>query len=566
MAALIMIGAFSSLARSAHSSHSADLGTSFDVIIRNASILDGTGSPAHRGDVAIKERRIVEVGRVDKSATAALVIDANGRYVSPGFIDVHTHCEDDLLTMPAAENFVRMGVTTVITGNCGSSYVNLSEAFTSHTKQGIGLNMASLVGHNSVRREVMKNVDRDPTTTEMAAMCDLVDKAMRDGAVGLSTGLIYPPGIWSKTPEIVELAKVASKYGGVYATHMRSEGGQIYKAIDEALTVAREAHIPLEISHFKITSPKHFGETSQTIGMVEKARQEGIDVTVDQYVYIASSTGISTMLPNWAVEGTTPTVHARLLIPENRRKIANEIISERRGSGRPNMSYAHVTHFKPDPSIDGMDLLAIAKKWKHSSSWEAQADTVIDIMTSGGCGMVFHSMDEADVESIARYRNTMFASDSGVREIGMGVPHPRGYGNNARVLSTYVRERKLFPVEEAVRRMTSLPAWRFKFADRGILKPGAIADVLVFDLARVNAPSTYQHPHAYAEGFDDVLVNGAPVILEGKLTGSRPGQIIYGPSKGVAAPSATGLQATSNLMQASTSKSIGRHSRAPRRR
>jgi N-acyl-D-amino-acid deacylase len=267
-----------------------------------------------------------------------------------------------------------------------------------------------------------------------------------------------------------------------------------------------------------------------TVQMVEDARRNGQDVTVDQYVYTASSTGINTMFPDWAIEGTTETIRKRIEDPATRAHIIQGIIEDRRGAGRPSMDYAHVTHFRPDPSIDGKSLLEIAKKWKHSDSWEAQAEVVVDIVTSGGCGMVFHSMDEKDVQNIASYPNTMFASDSGVREFGVGVPHPRGYGNNARVLGRYVRDLKLLRLEDAIRKMTSLPARTFRFMDRGVIRPGAAADLVLFDLDKVDDPATFEQPHQYAEGFDWVLVNGQPVIADGKLTGKRSGQILRGPA------------------------------------
>ncbi|MGI8906063.1 MAG: N-acyl-D-amino-acid deacylase family protein [Candidatus Sumerlaeaceae bacterium] len=504
-------------------------GLAYDLIIKNARIIDGTGAPWFRGDVAITSRTVAAVGVLEEGSTAPRVIEAADRYVAPGFIDVHTHCEDDLLTMPAAENFVRMGVTSIISGNCGSSYTNLAEAFTSHTAKGIGINFASLLGQGTIRRKVVGNVRREATTTEVAAMQEIIERGMRAGAVGMSTGLIYTPGTYTKTEEIAELAKAVGKYHGVYASHMRSEGTNITEAINEALSIGKAGNCPVEISHFKITSPRRFGQSTHTVQMVEDARAAGQDVTVDQYVYTASSTGISTMLPDWANEGTSEAVKARLTDPTSRALILKSIIEERKSSGRPNMDYAHVTSFRPDPTINGKSLLEIAKKWKDSDSWEAQAAVVVDIVTSGGSGMVFHSMDEKDVQNIAQYHNSMFASDSGVREFGNGVPHPRGYGNNARVLARYVRDIKLLRLEDAIRKMTSLPARTFRFMDRGILRPGMAADLVVFDLERVNDPATFEDPHHYAEGFDWVLVNGEPVIADGKLTGARSGQILRGP-------------------------------------
>ncbi|MBX7246412.1 MAG: D-aminoacylase [Candidatus Sumerlaeaceae bacterium] len=501
-----------------------------DIIIKNARIIDGAGNPWYRGEIAIRDKRIAEIGNLSPGTTAPIVIDAAERYVTPGFIDVHTHCEGDFAKNPEAESFVRMGVTTVVTGNCGSSYADLAKAFTSHTQLGIGINMASLVGQGTVRREVMGNRNRDPVTTEIEAMKEIVAQAMRDGAVGMSTGLIYTPGTYTKTYELVALAGEVAKYGGLYATHMRSEGGEIEKAINEALEIGRTNHMPVEISHFKITSPKRFGLSTMTLQMVEEARKAGQDVTVDQYVYTASSTGINTMLPDWAVEGTTTDVQNRVKDPQQRAKIVESIIKSRRDEGgRPSLAYAFVSNFKADKSINGMNIVEIAKKWRNSDTWEAQAETVADIVTSGGASMVFHSMDEGDVRNIAAYPWTMFASDSGIREMGQGVPHPRGYGNNARVLARYVRDTGLLRLEDAIRKMSSLPAQRFRFFDRGVLRPGAAADLVVFDLAKVQDDSTFEKPHAFSRGFDYVMVNGDLVIDDGKLTGKRPGQILHGP-------------------------------------
>jgi N-acyl-D-amino-acid deacylase len=504
----------------------------YDTIIRNGRLLDGAGNPWYRGDVAIRDGRIAAVGLVDAAATATKLIDAQDRYVAPGFIDVHTHCEGDLTSQPEAENFVRMGVTTIVTGNCGGSYLNLADAFTSHAERGIGVNLASLIGHNTVRREVMGNLAREPTSTETEAMKALVARAMEDGAVGLSTGLIYTPGLYAKTPEIAELARVAATYGGLYATHMRSEGLKITEAIDEALTVGLEANIPVQISHFKIVAPRRHGESTITIGMVENARRRGQDVTVDQYVYTASSTSLRSILPDAVLEGTTAEVIARINDPTQRQKIIDEMIEDKRDiAGRPDMSYAVVANFEADRSVNGMNIKEIALRYKGSDSWQAQMETVLDIVTSGGASMVFHSIDEGDLRRIAQYPNTMFASDSGVRTMGRGMPHPRGYGNNARVLAHYVRDEKVLRLEDAVRRMTSFPAQRFRFLDRGLLRPGMAADIVIFDLDRVQDRSTFDAPHAYAEGFDYVFVNGVPVIEDGTLTRQLPGQILYGPGR-----------------------------------
>ena len=519
----------------------------YDMLFRDARLLDGTGAAPTTATVAVKDGRIAEVWRVSGTSgasggmdgsgaapttvTAAAVIDCDGRYLAPGFIDVHTHCEGDLSTSAGAmaENFLRMGVTSVITGNCGGSAVALGESFTSYTRVGLGINVASLVGHGSVRARVMGNVNRDPTTTELVAMRALVAEGMADGALGLSTGLIYTPGLYSKTPELVELAKEAAAGGGIYATHMRSEGADIRRAIDEALTIGLQAKCPVQISHFKITAPRYHGQSTMTIAMVEAARAAGQDVTVDQYLYTASSTTLQSVLPDWAVEGTTTQVKERLRDPATRPKIIAELIASRRDRG--SMHYAKVASFRADRTAEGSSILELAKRWHGTDTWEAQATTVLDMVTSGGAGMVFHSMDETDVQRIAKYPHTMFASDSGVRTLGSGVPHPRGYGNNARALARYTRGARLFAVEECVRKMTSLPAAKFGMADRGTIRTGAAADLVVFDLAKVEDPSTFDSPHKYAEGFDWVVVNGVAAIAEGNLTGARAGKILKGPAR-----------------------------------
>lgn len=500
-----------------------------DFIITNARIIDGTGAPWYRGNIVVTNGKINSVGELPKDTTSTVVIDAQDKYVAPGFIDVHTHSEYDLLEMPEAENFTRMGVTTLILGNCGSSYLDLNNAFTSHTQTGMAPNIASFTGHNTIRRKVMGNDNRDPSTTEVVAMKDLVTKSMKDGSLGLATGLIYTPGTYSKTPEIIELAKAASAYKGMYVSHMRSEGLSIFEAIDEALTIGKEADCPVHISHFKITSPKLYGQSTATIEKVEEARRGGQDVTVDQYAYAASSTTIRSMLPDEAAAGTTQEIKKRLTDPVERKKIQEQMIASYKKSGRENLGHAYVTNFSADRTINGMSIPDIAKKWKNADDWIAQIDTVLDIVTSGGSGMVFHSMDENDVQNIMKYHSTMFGSDSGVRKFGSGVPHPRGYGNFARVLSRYARDLKLFTLEEAVRRMTSLPARTMRLFDRGILRPGMAADIVVFDIEKVYDPATFTQPHAYAEGFEYVFVNGVPVISDNDLTQKRPGVVLYGP-------------------------------------
>lgn len=505
----------------------------YDLVIRNGRVVDGTGNPWVYADVAISNGRIVRVGTVP-IADAKRTIDATGLIVAPGFIDVHTHVEGDLETQPGAPNFVHDGVTTMITGNCGSSRTNLRAYFDTLRLGGISVNLGSLVGHNSVRLKVMKTAFRDPTAREQAEMETLVEQAMKDGAVGLSTGLIYTPGTYARTPEIVNLAKIASRYGGVYASHIRNEGQNVKQAIDEAIQISREARIPVEISHFKVASKPLWGSSTETVALVEAARREGLDVTVDQYPYTASSTSLASIVPSWALADGDSAVLVRFRDPASRAKIRAEMLEGLQKNGRTNYEYAVVSSYKTDTTYNGLSIHQINQKLGRKNTAESEADLVMDLMDRAGMKrvqMVYHTMSEPDVETILRYPNTMIASDAGVAKFGSGVPHPRAYGTNARVLGRYVRERRVIPLEEAVRRMTSLPAQRFRLTDRGLLRPGYAADIVLFDEQTVADRATYDQPHAYTTGIPYVLVNGVVVIDGGKHTGQKPGQVLMGPGK-----------------------------------
>ncbi|WP_128548670.1 N-acyl-D-amino-acid deacylase family protein [Larkinella soli] len=502
----------------------------YDLIIKNGRVVDGSGNPWYYADVAILNGKIARIGSIP-ATDARATVDARNQIVAPGFIDVHTHVEGSLQDRPGAENFLHDGVTTLVTGNCGSSAVDLRAFFDSLRIQGFSPNLASLVGHNSVRLKVMKMAFREPTAREQAEMERLVEQAMKDGAVGLSTGLIYTPGTYARTPEIVNLAKVASRYGGVYASHMRNEGQEVKKAIGEAIQIGREARIPVEISHFKVAGKPIWGAAVETVGLVEAARREGIDVTVDQYPYTASSTSLASIVPSWALADGDSATLARFRDPATRTKIRKEMLASLKENDRKNFDYAVVASFPADTSFNGLSITKINQKLGRKNKADAEADLVMDLMEKAGMKriqMVYHTMSEEDVATIMRYSNTMVASDAGVTRYGSGMPHPRGYGSNARVLGRYVREKQIIPVEEAVRRMTSLPAQRFSLEDRGLLRPGYAADLVIFDEKTVTDQSTYDVPHAYSTGFSYVLVNGVPVIEAGKHNGKRPGRILTG--------------------------------------
>lgn len=501
---------------------------SFDVVIRNGKIMDGTGNNWYYADLAVKDGRIVQISR-SITGPATRVIDAKGLVVAPGFIDVHTHLEGDEASDPRATNFILDGVTTCITGNCGSSHTDMANYFRFIDSLQLSINVAALVGHNDVRKAVMGRANRDASPDEMKKMEDVVDKAMRDGAVGLSTGLIYIPGTYTKTPEIVALAKVAARYQGVYASHMRDEGDSVTQAIEEALTIGRQAGIPVEISHFKLSGQQNWGRSKITVPMIEAARREGIEVTIDQYPYTASSTSISTLIPDEILADGQDSIRARLQRPEIKKQVIAHILARLKKRKLKHLSYAVVAYYAPDTTYNGKSIEAInlLKGRKHRAKEEAL--TVIDLMMNGGASAVFHGMGDEDVKRILQYPFNMFASDATIRVLGRGMPHPRGYGTNARVLSKYVREEKVISLEEAIRRMTSLPAQKFQLKDRGILKEGMAADIVVFDADRVKDLSTFADPHHYSTGFLFVLVNGKLTVDQGVHTGVRSGRALKGP-------------------------------------
>lgn len=497
-----------------------------DLLIRNAKIIDGTGNSWYHGDLAVKDGRILQTGRLPSTLTAKRTIDAGGLVAAPGFIDVHTHIEGDDLKIPTADNFIHDGVTSVITGNCGSSHTDLGKYFFQLDSMKLSINVGSLIGHNDVRRTVMGSTDRAPSAEEQQKMEAVVEKAMKDGAVGLSTGLIYLPGLYARTAEVVGMAKVAAKYGGVYATHMRNEGDAVEAAINEALTIGREAAIPVEISHFKIGGKQNWGRSKVTVAMVEKARKEGLDVTIDQYPYTASSTSLRTMLPDWALSGGTDSITYRLKEPSIRRRIADEMVRLYKRRKLKHLDYAVVAYYKADTTLNGKNIKEINQLKGKRSRLKEEVNTVLDLLAQGNAGMVFHGMSEEDVKYIMQYPFNMFASDASIREYNVGVPHPRGYGTNARVLGKYVREEGVLRLEEAIRRMTSLPAQKFRLQHRGLLLPGYAADIVIFDPNTVKDLSTYTAPHQYSTGFQYVFVNGQLTLENGRHTGVRNGVIL----------------------------------------
>lgn len=505
----------------------------YDLIIRGGRVADGTGNPAYHADVAVKDGRIAAIGKL--AGEAAQVIDARGCVVAPGFIDVHAHA-DDIDKLPLAENFLRMGVTTIVNGNCGGSNLDIAGHFKQLEDVLVSVNVATLVGHGAVRRQVMGgSFMRPPTDGELEKMKALVEQAMKDGAVGLSTGLIYLPGTFAKTEEIIELAKVAAKYDGVYASHMRSEGAGIFKALEELCRIAREAGIRAEISHIKLSGKSAWGQTDKVLATIEAARAEGLDITQDQYMYPASSTGISARIPEWAREGGDRAFEERFNDPQQHARMVADMKKGLAESKHDDFSYVFIASYRYDKSLNGLNVKEAALKVRGSDAIEDQIELMLEINKNGGASAVYHSMNEEDLQQYLKHPNTMIAADSGVRRFQEGVPHPRGYGNNARALARYVRELKLVRLEDMIRRMTSLPAATFRLEGRGELRAGNWADIAVFDPEKVRDNATFKEPHQYATGFKAVLVNGEIVVKDDQHTKARPGKPLRHSAKATAA-------------------------------
>jgi dihydroorotase/N-acyl-D-amino-acid deacylase len=510
--------------------------TDFDLKIANGRVIDGTGAPWFRADVGIRGNKIVAIGDLSHQ-TAASTIDAHEHVVAPGFIDLLGQSQNSVLVDPTVEAKVRQGVTTEVTGEGDSPgpsnapkarWPRFRDYLEELERHGTAINFALFVGASNPREMVIGNVNRQPTAAELEQMNGIVDQAMRDGAIGISTSLIYLPAMYSTTDEIIAMAKVAAKYDGVYFTHMRDEGEHIDMGLDEAFRIGREAKIPVNIWHLKVGGRKVWGTMPHVVDRIDAARAEGIDVAANVYPYIASSTSLSTLAPDWALEGGYAEFQKRLADPEQRAKIAEALKAQVAKRAERGIYVARIDN----PALAEFEKKFIEQIAAGMNLPPEEALMRLFAETKGSPNVIFFSMFEDDVRTALKQPWVSLGSDSGAptpeaRARGVAT-HPRGYGTFARVLGHYSRDEHLFTLEEAVRKMTSQAADRVHFEDRGVLRPGMKADVVVFDPEKIRDVATFEEPHHFSEGVSDVIVNGVPVLRDGVITHALPGRAIRG--------------------------------------
>ncbi|NIM58097.1 MAG: amidohydrolase family protein [Candidatus Aminicenantes bacterium] len=523
----------------------------FDLIIRGGYIIDGTGGEVFEADIGISGDYIKEIGQI-LSVRGKSVIEAKDLVVCPGFIDAHDHTDVGLLANPKAESSIRQGITTLVSGNCGSSAFPVAEEIFEETKEnlkellqldltwrdingffsrieekGIALNYSSLVGHGEVRGAAMGFNDRPPSQEELEKMKMMVGENIENGAIGLSTGLEYSPGSYAKPDEIIELCKVAAQKGGVYATHMRDEGDKLIESLDESIEAARAAGVSLQISHFKIANPRNWNKIDAALAKIEEAKNNGVSIFCDRYPYIAGSTGLSYYFPLWAKQGTTAEFLARLKDPALQERLQAHLAEQKKKLESWDKVVISSVVTEENKKFEGKSVLAGAKETR-KSPYDFMKDLLIE--EKSRVGMVTFMMTEENLRRILAHPLVGVGTDgSAVAPYGLlrrGKPHPRHYGTFPRVLGKYVREEKIFPMPEIMKKITSIPAQKFGFGKRGTLKSGYFADIVIFDPDKVIDKSTWTDPHQYPEGIEYVLVNGRVVIKEGEHTGDLPGKIL----------------------------------------
>ncbi|MES2177871.1 MAG: D-aminoacylase [Gemmatimonadota bacterium] len=499
----------------------------YDLLIAGGTVIDGTGAERYRADVAITGDRIALVSRVPIPSTdARRVMNATGRIVSPGFIDLHAHLEP-LPELNGAESAVTQGVTLALGGPDGSSPWPFAPYLAAREAQGIGINVAFLVGHNTVRRAVMGEAARAPSTNELARMRAMIAQGMGEGAFGISTGLFYVPGTYSEIEEVIALSKVAADSGGIYTSHLRKEGLGLFDGVAEAIEIGRRAHIPIVLTHHKAVGQQMWGKSVVTLAMLDSARKAGVDVMADVYPYTATHTGISALIPSWALADGDSAFKRRIsdaaLKDSITRGIVFNILNDRGGGDLARVQFSRVSW---DKTLEGKTLADWATRRGLPLTPENGAALVIEAQRNGGANAIYHVLDEADVRRIMSHPQTMIASDGRLSQPGDGHPHPRAYGTFPRVLGHYVREEHVLTLEQAVHKMTEMPAARLGLRDRGVLRAGAAADLVVFDAATIADRATFAEPHQYAVGIDAVLVNGVLAVDKGKVTGARSGKVL----------------------------------------
>ncbi|HKP70078.1 MAG TPA: D-aminoacylase [Pyrinomonadaceae bacterium] len=513
----------------------------YDVVIRNGRVLDGSGNPWILADVAIKDGRFARVGKVDGKGRRE--IDARGRYVSPGWIDVMDQSGGVLRENGLAENKLLMGVTTAIGGEGGTPAPaeKVGEYFAELEKKGISINFGSYFSETQARVAVLGTSSKAPSPEELTRMKAIMETAMKGGAIGMTTALIYPPSSYATTDELVEMAKVAGQYGGIYASHIRGEGKELVQSVEEAIAIGERGGLPVEVFHLKAAYQPGWGKLMSEAGQkIEDARARGVDVAADIYMYTAGGTGLEAVIPSWAFEGGAEKLVERLKDPATRARLKKEIVTGSPGwwniveasGGWDNIILANAQN-KDNARFNGKSLAAIAKELK-----KEPADAAFDLVMqgSGRVYAIYHMMSEQDVITALKFPWTSIGSDAGAsRKPGepdaIGLSHPRAYGNHVRLIARYVRDQRVLSLEEAIRKMTSWPATRMRLASRGIIKEGCWADVVVFDYDKLQDKATYEQPLLSPTGIEYVLVNGQVVIDQGKHTGARPGKVLYGPGR-----------------------------------
>ena len=505
--------------------YNCDSSDNYDIIISNGEVYDGSGSESTIADIGIIGSEIVKIGNL-AALSAKRVINAKGLVVSPGFIDVHTHL-DPILKLSNCESHLKQGVTTSLGGPDGSSPWPFGKFLDTLDQIGVGMNIGYLIGHNTIRKNVMSLENRAPTKDEMDIMKSQISLAMDEGAFGISTGLKYLPGNFSEIDEIISLSKEASNKGGIYTSHLRDEGLGVIASVKEAIDISKYAEIPVVLTHHKVIGKPMWGKSSQTLALVDSARIAGLDILMDQYPYEASYTGISVLIPGWARAGGNKQFAKRIDNPILRDSIKNGIIfnilNDRGGNDLDRVQFAKV---KWMPELEGKTLKYWAKKRGLNPSIENGAELVIEAQLKGGASCVFFAMDKEDVENIMKHPQTMIASDGRLVRPGDGHPHPRWYGTFPRVLGHYVRKKNTLSLSEAIYKMTLLPANTIGLKNRGVLKEGMKADITIFNSNTVIDKATFEKPHQYPEGIYYVMVNGKLSIDDGNFMDIKAGEVL----------------------------------------